>query len=186
MSIRKIAVIAGSLRREAYSKKTARALIALAPEGLELALIDLGDLTLFNDDLDAEGQTPESWSAFRAVVKAADGVIFVTPEYNRSITGVLKNAIDIGSRPNGQNAWSGKPAGVISTSPGRMAGVAAHLALRQTLVSVNMKTMGQPETYIGGVDKMFDESGAVIDESLTRNLTKFLTAFTAWLDQQAK
>ena len=176
----KIAVIAGSLRREAYSKKIAHALIALAPAGVEMEFVDLKDLTLFNDDLDVDGQTPAGWTEFRNKIKAADGVIFCTPEYNRTITGVLKNAIDIGSRPAGQNAWSGKAAGVISSSMGRMAGVSAHGNLRQALASVNLTAMAQPEVFVGSVQQSFDEEGRLIDERLEKNLKAFAEAFVAF------
>jgi len=144
----KIAVLVGSLRKESYNLRTAKAAISLAPKLLEMEIIEIGDLPLYNEDLDTE-TPPAAWSAFRQKLKSFEGVIFFTPEYNRSIPGVLKNAIDVGSRPYGQNAWVGKAAGIVSVSPGALGGFGANHALRQSLVFLDVPTLQQPEMYLG-------------------------------------
>ena len=127
-----IAVIVGSLRKESYNLKTAKALIAMAPESLSMQILDIAGLPMFNEDLEAK--PPQEWVSLREKIKAADGLLFLTPEYNRSITGVLKNAIDVGSRPYGKNAWNGKPAAIVSVSIGNISGFGAnhHLCLLYT------------------------------------------------------
>ena len=126
----KIAVIIGSLRKESWSKKVAQQLKRLAPEFLQMELIEIGDLSLYNED--SEEHAPQSWRDFRSKIQACDGVVFVTPEYNRSLPGGMKNAIDVGSRPYTENIWSGKPAGVISISQGLLGGFGANHSLRQS------------------------------------------------------
>jgi len=145
-SIRSVAVLVGSLRAEAFSRKLARALSELAPAQLQLEIVEIGQLPHYNQDLDA--QPPAEWRAFRERVKAADAVLFVTPEYNRSVPGVLKNAIDVGSRPYGQSVWQGKPGAIISVSTGQIGGFGANHHLRQSLVFIDVPTMQQPEAYI--------------------------------------
>jgi chromate reductase len=183
MSIRDIAMIVGSLRKESLNRKTAKVLIELAPPELKLEIVEIGALALYNADLEA--QTPEDWTRFRQRVRRADGVIFVTPEYNRSVPGVLKNAIDVGSRPNGESAWDGKPAGVVSVSPGAIGGFGANHHLRQSLVFLNMPAMQQPETYIGGAGKLFDEAGKLVNDSTREFLGKFIKAYAAWVEKFA-
>ena len=177
---RKVAVIVGSLRKDAYSRMTAKALISVAPSSLELEIVEIGDLTMFNQDL--EENPPESWTQFRNKVRDFDAVLFVTPEYNRSVPGAIKNAIDIGSRPPGASVWSGKPGASVSTSPGAMGGVSAHLNLRQTLVAVNVINMPQPEMYVGGVNKLFNEDGQLIVDATRDFFTKFMATFAAWIE----
>lgn len=176
----KIGVIVGSLRKESLNRKVAKALIALAPRSLEITLIDIGDLSLFNDDLD-QGLPPESWRRFRAALEPLDGVIFVTPEYNRSVPAVLKNAVDIGSRPSGKNAWSGKAGAVISASPGAAGAFGANQHLRQSLSAVNIAVMPQPEVYLGHAQDLFDSSGALINEKTRVFLSKFMEAYSNWV-----
>ena len=183
MSIRDIALIVGSLRKESLNRKTAKILIELAPADFKLDFVEIGDLPLFNDDLEAN--TPEAWTRFRERVRRADGVIFVTPEYNRSVPGVLKNAIDVGSRPHRQSAWEGKPTGVLSVSPGAIGGFGANHHLRQSLVFLNMPAMQQPEAYIGGAGKLFDEAGKLVNESTREFLGKFVTDYAAWFNRLA-
>ena len=142
----KIAVIVGSLRKASLTRKLAQAMIGLAPEGMEFSVVEIGDLPLYNEDLEAEA--PIEWRDFRQAVSDAEGVMFFTPEYNRSIPGCLKNAIDVGSRPYGQSVFAGKPAAVISQSPGAMGGFGANHALRQCLVFLDMPVLQQPEAYI--------------------------------------
>jgi len=178
-----IAVIVGSLRKGAFSRHTAHALAALAPKSLALSIVEIGDLALYNQDLDAAppAAPPAPWNAFRSRIKAAKGVLFVTPEYNRSVPGALKNAIDVGSRPYGASAWAGKPAGVVSISPGVIGAFGANHHLRQMLVFLDMPVMQQPEAYLGGVGKWFDADGKLIDKSAEEFLQKFIDAYAKWV-----
>jgi chromate reductase len=180
----KIAVFVGSLRKESYNLKTAKALIALAPESLSLELVSIGELPLFNEDL--ESTPPNEWKVFREQIIAADGVLFLTPEYNRSVPGVLKNAIDVGSRPYGQNSWNGKPGAVVSVSIGNISGFGANHHLRQSLVFVNVPAMPQPEAYIGGAAALFDDKGNLINESTKGFLKSFMLAFEKWVETNVK
>src|SRR5689334_24716596 len=157
MAARNVAVFVGSLRKDSFNRKLANALVMLAPASLKLEIVEIGALALYNQDDDVPGKVPSAWQGFRDRVKAADAVLFVTPEYNRSVPGVLKNAIDVGSRPYGQSAWSRKPAGVISVSPGAIGGFGANHHLRQSLVFLDMPAMPQPEAYIGGAATLFDD-----------------------------
>ena len=175
----KIAVFVGSLRKESFNLKTAKALIALAPESLSLELINIADLPMFNEDLEAK--PPTSWVAFREQIRAADGLLFLTPEYNRSIPGVLVNAIDVGSRPYGKNSWDGKPAAIVSVSIGPISGFGANHHLRQSLVFVNVHTMAQPEAYIGNAAELFDDNGKLINDSTKEFLKSFMEAFEKWI-----
>ncbi len=180
----KIAVIVGSLRKESFNLKTAKALISLAPESLSLELLNIEGLPMFNEDLEAN--PPQEWVTLRDKIQAADGLLFLTPEYNRSVPGVLKNAIDVGSRPYGKNSWDGKPGGVISVSTGNISGFGANHHLRQSLVFVNVKTMAQPEAYIGGAGALFDEKGNLTNDSTKRFLKKFMEAFGRWVTTNAE
>lgn len=184
MTTYKIAVLVGSLRKESYNLKMAKALIVLAPSSLELQLVSIGELPLYNEDLEAS--LPEPWKVFREQIQSFDGVLFVTPEYNRSVPAVLKNAIDVGSRPHGKSVWDGKPAGVVSVSPGAMGGFGANHHLRQSLVFINVPAMPQPETYIGGAAKLFDEGGNLINDSTKEFMKKFMDAFARWVDTNSK
>ena len=177
-------MIAGSLRKEAFSRKLANALAALSPAGLKLELVEIGQLALYNQDLEAS--PPAEWVAFRERIKRADGVVFVTPEYNRSMTGALKNALDVGSRPYGKNNWDNKPGLVVSCSPGNIGAFGANHHLRQSLVFLNVLPMQQPEAYISGVDKIFDESGAVSNDKSREFLTKIMLAYEGWVNLLAK
>lgn len=180
----KIAVFVGSLRKESYNLKTAKALIALAPESLSFEIIDISSLPFFNEDLEAT--PPQEWLKLREQIKAADGVLFLTPEYNRSVPAVLKNAIDVGSRPYGQNSWNGKPGGVVSVSIGNISGFGANHHLRQSLVFVNVPAMAQPEAYIGDASRLFDDNGNLINESTKEFLKDFALAFEKWVETNAK
>lgn len=180
---RDIVVIVGSLRKESLNRKTAKALIEIAPAGLKLDIVEIGALPLYNDDL--ESDPPREWTTFRERVLRADGVIFVTPEYNRSVPGVLKNAIDVASRPHGKNMWNSKPGGVVSVSPGAIGGFGANHHLRQSMVFLNIPMLQQPEAYIGGAGKLFDESGKLTNESTREFLGKFLQAYAAWVEKLA-
>lgn len=177
---RKVAVIVGSLRKDSFSRKVAQAVAAAAPAGLSFQFVEIGDLPFYDQDIEAA--PPAQWTRFREEVKAADAVLFVTPEYNRSVPGVLKNAIDVGSRPYGQSAFNGKPTAVISTSIGAIGGFGANHHLRQSLTFLNMPTMQQPEAYIGATHSLFDEQGRLSNEGTQKFLAQFAQAFAAWIE----
>jgi chromate reductase len=181
---RRVAVVVGSLRKESFSRKFAKALAASTPPQLVLEIVEIGQLPLYNQDDDA--QPPPVSAAFKKKIAEADAALFVTPEYNRSVPGVLKNAIDIASRPYGQSAWNGKPAAVVSVSPGAIGGFGANHHLRQSLVFLNMPTMPQPEAYIGGAGDLFDEAGAIKKPETKQVAEKFLAAFAEWVDRTLK
>ena len=180
---RKIAVLVGSLRKDSFSRKIARNLEQLAPAGYTFEEIDISKLGFYNQDLD--GHEPAEWLELRAKIKSANAVLFVTPEYNRSVPGVLKNAIDIASRPYGHNAFSGKPAAVVSNSPGNIGGFGAHHHLRQMLAFLNMPTLQQPEMYLSGVGDWFDDEGRVKKEDTRKFLAQFAQTFASWIEQTA-
>jgi len=179
-----VAVLIGSLRKASFNRKMALAAAKLAPPSLELEIVEIGDLALYDEDLEAEA--PAAWTTFRTKMKAAQAVLFVTPEYNRSVPGVLKNAIDVGSRPYGQSVFSGKPGAVISVSPGALGGFGANHHLRQSLVFLDVPVMQQPEAYIGGAGSLFDEAGEIANPGTKDFLVKFMAAFAAWVETQAK
>lgn len=178
---RDIAVIVGSLRDGSFSRKTALALANLSPDSLKLEIVEIGGLPLYNQDLDPDA-VPEQWRAFRERVRVADGVLFVTPEYNRSIPGVLKNAIDVGSRPYGKSVWEKKPGAVVSVTPGALGAFGANHHLRQSCVFLDMPIMPQPEAYLSGAGDFFAEDGSIKDPSLNKLLTRFMAAFAAWVE----
>jgi chromate reductase, NAD(P)H dehydrogenase (quinone) len=180
---RDVAVLVGSLREGSYNRKTAKALIALAPDSLKPEIVEIGDLPFYNQDLDGEG-CPEEWSRFRERIHAADCVLFVTPEYNRSIPGVLKNAIDVASRPYGKAAWSKKPGAVMSVSPGAIGGFGANHHLRQSCVFLDVPLMQQPESYVGRVsDDTFGADGEIADPEVAKRLRRFITAYADWVEK---
>jgi chromate reductase, NAD(P)H dehydrogenase (quinone) len=177
----KVAVFVGSLRKESFSRKLAKALIAIAPPALKLEIVETGQLPLYNQDFEAD--PPQTVRDFKQKLESFDAVLFVTPEFNRGVPGNLKNAIDVGSRPYGKSSWSGKPGAVISNSPGVMGGFGANHALRQSLVFLNVPAMPQPEAYIGGVAAMFDDKGTLTNDSTREFLQKFLAAFAQWVER---
>jgi len=179
-----IAVVVGSLRKDSINRKVARALVALAPSSLKLNIVEIGDLPLYNEDIDIDSP-PAAYTAFRQQISAADGVLFVTPEYNRSVPGVLKNAIDVGSRPYGKSAWGGKPGAVVSAPPGAIGGFGANHHLRQSLVFLNVPCMQQPEAYLGNAGTFFDAAGTV-SEQTKPFLQTFINAFAAWVELHKK
>lgn len=180
MAQKKVALIVGSLRKESLNRKMAMNIIELAPSSMKCEILEIGQLALYNEDVDRD--PPQAWTDFRSRLKTYDGVLFITPEYNRSVPGVLKNAIDVGSRPYGQSAWAGKPAGIMSVSPGGMGAFGANHHLRQSLVFLDMPTLQQPEAYVGHAAKSFDENGKLV--SATREFVeKFINAYAAWLDR---
>jgi len=179
---RDIAVIVGSLRKASWNRKVAQALIELAPPALKLEIVEIGALPLYNLD-DEEAGPPPEYTAFRERIRRVDGVIFVTPEYNRSVPAALKNALDVGSRPYGKSVWGGKPVAVVSASPGALGAFGANHHLRQSLVSLDMPVMQQPEAYIGGVDKLFDEGGQLASDSTRSFLEKYLQTYATWVER---
>jgi chromate reductase len=180
---RDVAVVVGSLRKESFNRKMANALCEMAPSSLKLEIVDIGKLPLFNQDDEAD--PPPASVTFKAQIQKADAVLFVTPEYNRSVPGVLKNAIDVASRPYGKSAWNGKPCGVISVSPGAIGAFGANHHLRQSLVFLNMPALQQPEAYIGGAAGLFDAQGKLTNESTREFIRKFLDAFAVWVERNA-
>jgi chromate reductase, NAD(P)H dehydrogenase (quinone) len=177
-----IVVIVGSLRKESFSLKIANALAKLAPASLKLEVTTLNGISFFNQDLEAN--PPADWVAFREKIQKADGVIFVTPEYNRAIPGVLKNAIDVGSRPYGKSSFLGKPTGIISNSPGPLGGVSAAKTLQNILPGISGPIMGQPETYLTGIGDAFNDKGELTKEPVQKILEQYLAAFAAFVDKQ--
>ena len=183
MPQRNVAVLVGSLRKASYNRKMALALAQLAPETLRLGIVEIGALALYNEDLEADAPGP--WVDFRSAVRGADAVMFVTPEYNRSVPGGLKNAIDVGSRPYGQSVWSRKPCAVVSVSPGGIGGFGANHHLRQSLVFLDMPVLQQPEAYIGGAATLFADDGSIASEGTRKFLTGLMTAFADLIERVA-
>ncbi|MDR3507350.1 MAG: NAD(P)H-dependent oxidoreductase [Caulobacteraceae bacterium] len=179
-----VAVIVGSLRAASLSRKVAHALIGLAPEGLDLKIIEIGDLALYNEELEASPPAP--WTRFRDEMKAVSAVLFVTPEYNRSVPGALKNALDVGSRPYGQSIWGGKPGAIVSVSPGAMGAFGANHHLRQSLVFLDVPTLQQPEAYVGHAGALFDDQDNLTNEGTKGFLGGFMKAFGAWVQTNAR
>ncbi len=179
-----VAVLVGSLRKDSVNRKLAHSLAALVPDSLKLQIVEIGALPLYNQDLDESPPAP--WIAFRERILAADAVLFVTPEYNRSVPGALKNALDVGSRPYGKSAWSGKPGAIVSASPGAIGAFGANHHLRQSLVFLNVPAMPQPEAYIGGADKLFDPSGQLTNDATRAFLQRFMQTFAAWIAANAR
>lgn len=184
MTQRNVAVLVGSLRKESLSRKAARTLARMAAPSLKLEIVEIGELPLYNEDL--EGDVPAPWAAFRARIRAADALLFVTPEYNRSVPGLLKNAVDVGSRPWGQSVWTGKPAGVVSVSPGPYGAFGANHHIRQSFVFLDVPAMLQPEAYIANAGTLFDVDGKLMDERARQVFESYLDAFGRWIDRHAR
>jgi chromate reductase len=176
-----VCVLVGSLRKASFNGMLANALIWLAPSSLKLDIVEIGQLPFYNQDLETD-PPPAPWTAFRQRIKAADAVLFVTPEYNRSVPAVLKNALDVGSRPHGSSVWDRKPGAVVSGSPGAIGAFGANHHLRQSLVFLNVPTMQQPEAYFSHVDKLFDEHGKLVSEGTGRFLQQIMQAFAKWVE----
>lgn len=176
-----VAVLVGSLRRESLNRRMALALAAMAQPRLQLRIVEIGDLPLYNQDLD--DTPPAPWTRLRDQVRACAALLFVSAEYNRSVPGVLKNALDVGSRPYGHSVWSGKPAAIVSVSPGAMGGFGANHHLRQSLVFLDVPCMAQPEAYIGGAGNLFDAQGAIDNDATRAHMAKFMDAYQAWVQR---
>jgi chromate reductase len=180
MASHKIGIIVGSLREGSINRKIARSMCAIRDDDLDCSMIEIGDLPLFNQDI--EKSPPEQWVRFKEQVAAVDGILFCSPEYNRGMPGVLKNAIDVGSRPYGRSVWDRKPAAIITASPGGIGGALANHQIRQSCVFLNMPVMQQPEAYLGHVsDDSFGEDGLLIDGPLKQLVEKLAHAFAEWV-----
>jgi len=183
MAGKKIGVLVGSLRKGSYTRMVAKAMCGLNPD-LQCEIIEIAALTMYNQDLDTDSP-PRDWVELRDRIRACDAILFATPEYNRSVPGVLKNAIDVASRPYGKSAWAKKPCAVVSVSPGAIGGFGANHHLRQSLVFLNVPAMQQPEAYIGGADKLFAEDGSISNPQTHDFMTKYLAAFEQWITRNA-
>ena len=181
---RNIALIVGSLRKESFTRKISNALIELAPHSLHLEHVEIGRLPLYNQDLDPD-EPPREWVEFRDRIRPMDGILFATPEYNRSIPGVLKNAVDVGSRPYGKSVWASKPGAIVSTSPGQYGAFGANHHLRQCCVFLDVPVMPQPEAYLAHVDESLDDHGRLTSEKTRELLRKFMASFAGWVEQFA-
>ncbi|HXD52123.1 MAG TPA: NAD(P)H-dependent oxidoreductase [Burkholderiales bacterium] len=183
--MKNVSVVVGSLRKGSFTRMTARAMIELAPASLKCEFVEIGDLTWYNQDEETD-HPPAAWVAFRDRIRPMNAVLFATPEYNRSVPGVLKNALDVGSRPYGKSVWQGKPAAIVSVSPGAISGFGANHHLRQSLVFLDMPCLQQPEAYIGHADKLFDAAGKLINDGTRDFLRKFMEAFAAWIERNGR
>ena len=179
-----VAILVGSLRKDSVNLMLSKVLVECAPPNLKLIHVEIGKLPLYNPDEDLS--PPSTWTQFRAAINTNDALLFVTPEYNRSVPSALKNALDVGSRPYGKSVWNGKPGAIVSGSPGAIGGFGANHHLRQSLVFLNVPTMAQPEAYIGGADKLFDGLGVMTNDETRKFLKQYMQAFSDWIDANAK
>ena len=185
MDRHKIAIVVGSLRKDSINRKVARSICAFASDRLDCEIVEIGDLPLYNQEYDSA--SPEAYTRFRERIAGCDGVLFVTPEYNRGVPGVLKNAIDVGSRPYGHSVWDKKPAAIVSASPGNIGGFGANHQLRQACVFLNMPVMQQPEAYLGHVgDDAFEADGCLKEGKLKDLIVKLAASFADWVDMIQK
>jgi chromate reductase len=178
MSQYNIAVVVGSLRQDSFNRKMANAIVRLAPSEFSFQQVQIGDLPLYNQDDD--GHPSEPVKRLKTQIATAQGLLFVTPEYNRSLPGVLKNAIDHASRPYGQSVWAGKPAGVLGVSPGAAGTAMAQQHLRNILAYLDVPTLGQPEVFIQAKDGLFDGAGNIGDGS-RKFLQNFMDQYVGWI-----
>lgn len=178
---RTVGVLVGSLRRESFSRKIAHALIAVAPPSLQLSFVEIGDLPFYNQDLEASA--PKPWIDFRERIRALEGLLFVTPEYNRGMTAVMKNAVDVGSRPPGHNVWAGKPGGIVSVTPGALGAMSSHMELRQSLFAVGVPLLPSPEMYIANVASLLGPDGGLTNEKTQELFAKFMGGLEGWIER---
>lgn len=180
-----IGILVGSLRKESFSKKISKAILAMAPEGFKFRTISLADLPIYNQDFDDDNEVPPAITLFREEMAKVEGILFITPEYNRSVPALLKNALDVGSRPYGESVWNSKPAAIFSNSPGNLSGFGANHHLRQSLVFLNVPTMQQPEVYLHKVHELFDENGNLNEGSTKEHLQNAVDAYIIWFKRNA-
>lgn len=182
-----LGVLIGGLRSGSTTRHVAQALLDVAPPVFRPRPIAIGDLPLYDEDLDVElaAEAPPAWTRFRTEVAACDALLFVTPEYNRSVPAPLKNAVDVGSAPHDSNAFRGRPAAVVSASPGRLGAFGANHHLRQSLVFLDVPTMAQPELYLSGTGDLVDDRGALVDPATAQRLTVFMERFAVWAQRHA-
>ncbi len=178
MSTYNIAVLVGSLRKESFNRKVANELIRLAPDSLAMEIVEIGNLQHYNQDLDGDNP-PDEWEVFRKKIRSADGVLFVTPEYNRAVPGVLKNAIDVGSRPYGESSWEGKPGAVVSVTPSAVGAFGANHTLRQSMVFLDVPMMQQPEAYISNIAELLNDDDTLVEDT-EQFMQKFMDAYEQW------
>lgn len=179
MSKQTIGIFVGSLRKDSYSRAVANYFVTNAHKDADFKVVEIGQLPMYNQDLD--GTPPAEWVKFREQIKPLDGVLFVTPEHNRSFPAALKNALDVASRPYGSSVWNGKPGGVVSVSPGALGGFGANHHLRQVLTFLNVPTLQQPEAYVGNVTASLDENGVVAADGLKSFLKQYQDALVKWV-----
>ena len=178
---KKVALIVGSLRKESFNRKVANEFIRLAPENLKLEIVEIKELSFFNEDI--ENNPPQEWTDYKKKLENADAFIFVSPEYNRTIPGVLKNAMEIGARPPKENSWKGKPGAVVTVSPGLIGGLGANQTIREAAVSLNIPMMQQPEAYIGQIKDKLMEDAVTVNEKTEKFMKTFLEAFEIWINR---
>jgi chromate reductase len=178
-----VAVLVGSLRKGSITRRAALALMAASPASLKCRMVEV-DMPLYNEDI--ETSPPHAWTRFRGEMASADAVLFATPEYNRSLPASLKNAVDVGSRPYGKGVWNAKPGGIVSVSPGKIGAMGANMALRQTLVFVDVPVMQQPEAYISGAADLFGEDGTVKNAETEKFIRDYMAAFAKWVEKLAQ
>lgn len=175
-------MIVGSLRKDSFSGRVALALKSVAPPTLNLETVTIGALPLYNHDLET-ANPPAPWTEFRAAIRAADAILFVTPEYNRGVPAGIKNAVDVGSRPMGHAVWNDKPVGIVSSSPGPIGGFGANHQLRQNLSYFGVHLLHQPEMYVSMVNKVVEEGGRIVDDKAGELFTKYMATFAAWIER---
>lgn len=178
-----IAVIVGSTRKESFSKKISLILEKLAPQELKFNFIDISKLSFYSQDLEEAGKEPADWIEFRQEIAKTDALLFVTPEYNRSMPAIIKNALDVGSRPYGKSVWNKKPGAIVSVSPGGIGAFGANHHLRQVLTFLNVPTMQQPEVYLGSVHTLLDEKNNLNNENTEKFLKSFMESFLTWINK---
>lgn len=182
MKKKKIGVVIGSLRKNAFSKSVANCMISIAPEEFDMQILEIGNLPIYNQDFD-EGEEIEVYTQFREKVRSMDAILIITAEHNRSIPAALKNALDVASRPYGQNAWSDKPGAIVSQSYGAIGGFGANHHLRQVTSFLNIHMMDQPECYLGEIMNCLDENGTITSERTIKSLKQFMDAYEAWVNK---
>lgn len=177
-----IGIFVGSLRRNSFSKSVAEFVVSKSNSEIKFEIIDISKLDIYNQDFDDDNNAPESYTVFRDKVKELSGFLFITPEHNRTIPAVLKNALDVGSRPYGKNVWDAKPGGIVSVSPGQIGAFGANQHLRQPMVFLNVLMMQQPEAYLGDIASALDESGKLVAERTVKFVDNYIVSFTKWVN----